>query len=170
MEESYWQVLAVLLLILWVNVIFGIAGRGSILLLQVLWAVVRFPFSLFVRAFDGIGARRRRRNYEVLATYMPLVSENPRLLQYLETLIEEGIPPGRLEAALARHARLAAAVDARRRVDEVLAEAEKEAGIADVAVRHQKVLAESAARLEKLRFKERALEGLVDKIRAKYQV
>lgn len=150
--------------------LFGVAGRLFLAFWELFVHLSHYPIA-FLRWMFGARARsRRKRNYEILSAYMPLFADNPRLQHYLETLIDDGIHPSRLEATLGKNARVAAALDTKRQVREALAHIEKEAGLADLACRHRAVLAESQARLEHLRFKERVLSGLFRKIRTKYRV
>ena len=160
---------AILLLCITLS-LFGVTGRLFMVLCDFFLRIAGFPAAFFRWVRRGRARRRRNRNYEILSAYMPLFASNPRLQHYLETLIDNGISPGRLETALSRNARIATALDTKQQVREALVHIEKEAGLAELACRHQEMLVEGQVRIEHLRFKERALGGLFRKIRAKYRV
>ncbi len=164
------QILAALLLICGLFTLFGVSGQLLLHVWRLLLWVLRSPFALASWLFARRAAGRRKKNYEVLASYMPVIGDNPRLIQYVEHLIEDGIHPERLQAALHRNAKVGEVVDFRRRMREMMLETEKAATLAELETHHQAVLAESQARLERLRFKERVLGGLFRKIRNKYRV
>lgn len=164
------QILAALLLICALFTLFGVGGQLFLYVWRFAVWVVLAPFGLVSWSFARRSARRKKRNYEVLASYMPVIGDNPRLVQYLEHLIEEGIEPERLQAALHRNAKVGEVVDFRRRMREMMLETEKAAALSELESHHQAVLAESRAHLERLRFKERVLGGLFRKIRNKYRV
>ena len=88
----------------------------------------------------------------------------------MEELIDMGGSPARLEAALAEHARLADWTDGRREARRAVIEFECRSGLTELTAEHTAMVTEGRVQIERMRFQERALDGLIQKIEKRYDV
>lgn len=163
-------------------VIMGYVTAGTILLIilgfllyytRFLWfflfKLILFPY-YFLKGYRNYKEKKRRRLCQKLcAEYWFILGQQPNTLRYFEQLIDEGIQPKELKRILEANLIHSKILEKEKELQSLDARYRNEANIAEFKAEREALLAQTQVTLEQLRYKEKLLTQVYDKIKEKHK-
>lgn len=159
-------ILCTLLFIILIPVM--ISKRADKMFAKLFIRIFFFPYFLLKWYLQRRTRKRRRRNYEILGQYVALLGNNAGTLGYFRELIEKGIKEEELESLIQANVQKMRDFDESKKKKAIRRKLEDEMQMQELAQEQQEILAEAKVSLEQIKFREKLLDGLYQKIRRKY--
>ena len=165
-DKEQLLILLTLLFIILVPVL--ISKRADKLFAKLFLRLFFFPYYLIRWFFQRRKTKRRRRNYEILGQYVALLGNNAGTIGYFRELIEKGIKEEELEDLIQANLQKIKDFEESKKKEAIRNELEKKMNMQELAQEQQEILTEAKMSLEQIKFREKLLDGLYQKIRRKY--
>jgi hypothetical protein len=164
------SILIVVLVVIFILSPFGLGEFFFKWILQWLFYLLISPYYIWLWLKECLAIGRRRRNYELLGRYIALMGNNPDNIKYFRQLVELGIKEKELESLLDANVENARNIKATEQQQELQQKTEEEEQIKKLALEQQEMLMQSRVSLEQIKFREKLLDELYQKIKKKYKI
>ncbi|MDP7033969.1 MAG: hypothetical protein QF752_05705 [Planctomycetota bacterium] len=148
-------------------------GPGGQIFLRMLGYVPRVLFQVSAGVSWWLARREEKRKFactELLARYESVIQQGTQGHTYFAHLIREGIRPRTLQGVLEENFIRQQQTEYLRQESNIRSRSHQDVRLNELCTRHEALLTEGLVQLERLRFREDTLGGLITKLRSRYEL
>ncbi len=142
----------------------------SLRMLKGILVLLFWPYYIYKWYRGKKSAHQRQRNYEILGNYVALLGNNPTTLSYFRNLIETGVSEKRLVELLEINLNKLMTYQENAEIKKIEKQKENKEEIEQLLQEQKELLIQSRLSLEQIKFREKLLNGLYQKIQKKYRM